>query len=514
MDSKNIYIALAVVLVAAVAFFGWRHFKGKEDIQAHRSDAFERMTQAANTIPDAGMVQMAKIIQKYKADTGSFPSSLQALYPNYIPYKPFLDQVQWDYQPSGSDFSLSKSVTVGKRTMVASTNNSLKISTEGGIAAAARGEAVAAAETDRDKAARLKRGLELLARMKAPEFEPEQPQGVGLGPLRTETRFIQETEEKPPAFAADVSRAYLVWKNEDGQLGFGNIQYPRAERFEMAADRKWFSVRYQQSDLEFGPPSSADADTGDDTGMDSYSEISRNFLVWRDDSGQVGIGNVAYPKRAEPELEIATPQQWQSVQIRAAAERISPPAEATAASPVPGDDRVPKAAAGSYLVWRDSDGNIGFGNTDYPSFQGLEAIYFGSGWEKINPGTVKASKGGISTLPRSMGKDEPEGLLEAPPSLKILKITPRQLKGAGSGPRRTETRFVSETGRSVPEVVGDVGPSYIVWKNEEGNLGFGNIQYPHSDRFDVATGREWYTFRYRRTPAAGSGAERDSGAAA
>lgn len=514
MESKHVYMALAVVLVAAAAFFGVRYFKGEDSTKAHQQDAFQRMTQSAQTIPQAGLEQMAKILQKYRAENNGYPPNLQMLYPKYVPYKDFIDQVPWEYEVSGGSFSLAKSITTGSRTYYASIDDAMKVQIGTGTAvAAARSAGGEPEEVDSGKAARLKRGLEMLARLKAPEFKPERPQGYGLGPLRTETRVVKETEQELPEFAGRASRAYLVWRNEDGQLGFGNVQYPRAERFDMAAEQRWYSVRHTgpgpESDAREGPDV---PDKADDAFTDPLAEMSRAYLVWKDESGHLGVGNIDYPRRDE--LQIATPQQWRSIRVQEQLEQTSQPEE-NVGSPALEAGAAPTGAGSGYLAWRDREGNVGFGNVGYPDFRKLEAVYSGNRWDTIPEGTVKPPRGRSTTTEKPFinGESGTEGLLEAPPSLEVLEIRTREGKADGSRPLRRQSLRILNTAHEAQDVADRLTRSYLVWRSTEGHLGFGNIQYPQEDRFEMAAPNGWYTVRNFATGAP-SGPQIDPQAAA
>ena len=52
---------------------------------------------------------------------------------------------------------------------------------------------------------------------------------------------ILETEECTD-LPAEVGQEHLVWKDKDGIIGFGNVDYPRAKRMAILEDGKWLSV--------------------------------------------------------------------------------------------------------------------------------------------------------------------------------------------------------------------------------------------------------------------------------
>jgi len=39
--------------------------------------------------------------------------------------------------------------------------------------------------------------------------------------------------------------------------------------------------------------------------------------------------------------------------------------------------------SGQYLMWKDKNGQIGFGNVDYPEFRNIAYVHAGGNWQKI-----------------------------------------------------------------------------------------------------------------------------------
>ncbi len=56
------------------------------------------------------------------------------------------------------------------------------------------------------------------------------------------------------------------------------------------------------------------------------------------------------------------------------------------------------------------------------------------------------------------------------------------------------THQVSEKRRFIKQLKG----GFLVWKNEDGSLGFGNIQYPLTEDLTIFDGAEWVEISRRR----------------
>jgi hypothetical protein len=295
MKSQHLYITLAAVLVLFAGFIGLRHFKGEENQSAHRIDTFQRLTEAAARIPHAGMTQMAYAVVRYQKDNGKLPPNLQALHPKYIPHKAFIDRIHWEYKVSGGDFLITKRVQRKGEVLLASTDSSMKIvvGSQTPAVVASRTQPPGSVENT-EVMARLKRELDLMRSIKAPSFALEKPSEKDhLGPLRTETRIVEAEEEPPPSLVQRTSRDYLVWRDEEGHLGFGNVQYPERKRFAIATPEQWISVRYHHPEAGRGP-GFEDPPSGVGRIAGRSGDL---YLAWRSADGVLGFGNVQYPDK-------------------------------------------------------------------------------------------------------------------------------------------------------------------------------------------------------------------------
>ncbi|MCP4693038.1 MAG: hypothetical protein GY859_33660, partial [Desulfobacterales bacterium] len=56
--------------------------------------------------------------------------------------------------------------------------------------------------------------------------------------------------ETVPASISAISERVLVWKNEDGVHGFGNIQYPQEESITIPVQGRWRYLNWPATDKE------------------------------------------------------------------------------------------------------------------------------------------------------------------------------------------------------------------------------------------------------------------------
>ena len=391
MESKKIYIILVVVVLLAGGFFGYRHFNKSKDLQANQTDTFTRLTDMAQKSPRMGLAQMGKAIKAYHLAKKSYPGSLQELYPEYMPSQSFIDEIDWEYRTNGDNFLLTKRIELGGKMLAASIDASMKATTGTATLVAGIGSRRTAPSRSSGAAAgkgsagdlKLPSGMEILAALKVPDFEPAEIEKPGdISPLRIEPRIVElDDTDTPSELAVIVGRNYLVWKHTDGHLGFGNVQYPHADRMAIAAQDKWFNVTRRLS---------VAADTGEADDTDVASEpalaMGRNYLVWKHADGHLGFGNVQYPHADR--VAIAAQDKWFNVTRRLSVAADTGEADATAAAVKTTDDIDSLSIRGDYVAWKDRDGTIGFGNVQYPGSGNVAYIYVDGQWQPFASGSA------------------------------------------------------------------------------------------------------------------------------
>lgn len=265
MIGKNLLIVLVVVVLLGAGSMGYQHFKKGKDIQVHQENTFRQLTEAAKKSPRAGLDSMARAIKQYQLENKSYPPSLNALYPKYISSKSFIDDIDWDYKQQGDDFILSKRTNFGNQMRVASINKNLTIRLGGDTMLAMVEQKPEAAPTagvaDKPSKPATVKDTPVIASAKIPK--PQLP--LGLLPEGDKSLVAKKPEETVPLpeakesagekiityqsqtemeiIASGLSSQFLVWKNKDGSVGFGNIQYPKTGNIDyINVNGTWYKI--------------------------------------------------------------------------------------------------------------------------------------------------------------------------------------------------------------------------------------------------------------------------------
>lgn len=264
---KKYIIIFVIASVGAVGLYIYQNQKKEKDLRSHNNRQYNRMIEAAQQSSTAGLVHMASALNKFKKKNGAYPARLSALYPDFIPVKAFIDDIQWDYKPKGNDFYLSKTVrTKGNKVLTASIGPNL-IPQEGSDIMVAsskdpkrlnsraktkpsdksskkvvskdsrsKSKPVAKTITPNRPSAGLKNSRGKLSDSKPPVILKKNPSpDLENAP----THKLTEREQ----FIHGVNQKYLVWKNPDGSLGFSNIQYPTSQELTIYDNGEWVQIR-------------------------------------------------------------------------------------------------------------------------------------------------------------------------------------------------------------------------------------------------------------------------------
>jgi len=162
------------------------------------------------------------------------------------------------------------------------------------------------------------------------------------------------------------------------------------------------------------------------------SDLGERYLVWKDKDSVLGFSNVQYPQADK--LSIYAIGRWYNVKMPLPEDREPLAPETQIAKRAKGPDAIVSSLEGRYLVWKDEHGALGFGNVQYPEKEPV-SVFQTDTWMKLQRSPVAAAT----------GPGEDHGL---------------------------------RTHKSRPEIASDFSTRYLVWKDEYGNLGFGNVQYP------------------------------------
>jgi len=466
---KKYIIVVSIVIVLWCAFMGYRHHKKKEDTGTYRQKASNQVTEIAKKSPRAGLAQMGMALKRYYAKKQAYPSSLMDLYPEYLPYKSLIEEIDWYYEPRGDDFYLSKTLVVGNKRMVASIDKGLRPQTETGV--------MLATPTAIPKAKGVKKPGELAPEMPGPSAQSrlalagerflkilrqrqmdvtsvsllERNEARIISTVQPEIVLITEPETGSGA-EFELSYRYLVWKDKNGVLGFSNTQYPDADRLSICAVGRWYNVktptlpsalkpalaleaRIDSSNLlsRSGPGGEGlgGAEKGKKDPEMIAASFDRHYLVWKDKHGTLGFGNLQYPER-DP-VSVFQTDGWVSIE-RPRLDTETGPDEDPWVAKTKSAKTIASDLSTQYLVWKDKHGTMGFGNVQYPEGN-LVSAFETDDWINIER----------PCLVTEAGHHEDRDLQEA---------------------------------KSGETIASELSTRYLVWKDKHGTLGFGNVQYP------------------------------------
>jgi hypothetical protein len=122
---------------------------------------------------------------------------------------------------------------------------------------------------------------------------------VSTAQLSKEERYVER-----------VRGNLLVWKQEDGSIAFGNVQYPNSEKMIIYDQGEWVQIRHRSPDPETRAETSPIRVEKKATVDRLAAAYSDRFLVWKDPAGTAYLGNVQYPNRQN--IQIHVDGNWQS----------------------------------------------------------------------------------------------------------------------------------------------------------------------------------------------------------
>jgi hypothetical protein len=236
-----------VVLVFVAGFFVYRHTKREAGFDEDAKKQATMMVAMAKTSPIGGLTQMGSSLKRYEQDNGKFPHTLDQLYPEYISHRAFIDEIPWEYTAEAHQFLLKKRFTLKGRRVVASVDKSMKPRIQTGMMVASAGgvvQKIASGEPETGVGSQTPVSGkapfigEKEKRLQALLKEPMPPKPVHIA--KEETKYL--TEPVPEAFTVlsaeectdfrpEVGQEHLVWKDNGGVIGFGNVEYPGTEKW-------------------------------------------------------------------------------------------------------------------------------------------------------------------------------------------------------------------------------------------------------------------------------------------
>ncbi len=246
MSAKDLGIFLAIVVVIIIGLFIFQQNRqGKDDV-SHSIEQYKRIMKVAEKSNSAGMLNMAMAINKFQKKNGHYPKNLMMLHPEFIPYKPFITDLDWNYHLKNKTYMLQKSLA--GQSIVASTGPDLKVSTEESGSSVSK-KIVVAANTSKTAKSPLKK----------PAPKPDQVKKVSpqdlmkiSAPVKKPEKKTKVVQSKPPSNiikkGLNKNEKYLlslnnyglyIWKTPDGIIGFSDTQYPDEKKLSIFRDQSW-----------------------------------------------------------------------------------------------------------------------------------------------------------------------------------------------------------------------------------------------------------------------------------
>jgi len=477
---KKYIMLVAVAVVLWCGFMGYRHHKGKRDTGTYTEQANNRATEMAKASPRAGLAQMGMALKRYYDENHAYPAKLTALFPKYLANQTLIEEIDWYYEPKGDDFFLSKTLIVGDKRIVASVDKSLRPQAETGAMVAAPTPIPKPREVQRprevvteESGASAQERLALAREAFLEGLMQRQMAVTSVSALEGfESRIISTVQPEVVSMTqskigsgveSDLSGRYLVWKDKNSVLGFSNVQYPQTDKLSIYAVGNWYHVKMPLPTDRESITSETGLGQGEKDPDAIVSNLQGHYLVWKDKRGRLGFGNVRYPEK-EP-VSVRQADRWIKAQ-RPGLESDAGREEDHGLQRPQSQPEIASAFSTCCLVWKDERGNLGFGDTRYPEKEPV-TVFQTDRWIKVKrPG-----------LESDTGREEVHGLQERKSQLDIA------------------TEFSTR---------------HLVWKDEHGALGFGNVQYPAGTAVSVFQSDSWT--RMDKAPVRPStGAGEDSG---
>ncbi|NVM57820.1 MAG: hypothetical protein HWN51_06855 [Desulfobacterales bacterium] len=326
---KSYIIVISVVSLLWCGFMGYRHMTGKQEAHTHREKAYNQITEVAKKSPRAGLAQMGMALNKYYKVNHAYPRRLKELYPKYLANKAFIDEIEWYYEPRGDDFFLSKTVIVSNRRIVASIDKGLRPRTETGVMVAAPGPV-------------------------PKEKEVKRPKDV----------VVQRPEPLAQSRLA-LARADFLKALRQRQMNVTSVSLPERDEARIISTVEPEIVPIIETEVA--------------SGMES--ELSQRYLVWKDKNGILGFSNVQYPDADK--LSIYAMGRWFNVKMPLRKDKGPINPESETAEREKDHELIASSLNGRYLMWKDKQGTMGFGNVQYPETKDISHIHVNGSWESI-----------------------------------------------------------------------------------------------------------------------------------
>jgi hypothetical protein len=290
MNKKYIIIIILCILIGVGFNIYKNRSRGDEALKRNEKE-YSRIAEIANKSPKAGLAEMGRVLEKYYAENHKYPPKLADLYPKYLANKSLIEEVAWEYVPGKDDFSLTKTVIVGGQNMIASIDKTLKPRS---------GERILVASTKEDSTSARQQFVvpgvsDVAARLDSVALKEEKTMPTRL--IEPEFALIKETEFEQ-GFENEISRKFLVWKDDKGVIGFGNVQYPHVSKLSIYSDGKRYELQRSSRGQKISMSDEGRAAFKSDLDVFASAQ-SKEYLVWKNKNGSLGFGNLQYPQNKD-----------------------------------------------------------------------------------------------------------------------------------------------------------------------------------------------------------------------
>jgi hypothetical protein len=332
---KKYIICFAVIMILAAAVFMHLRAKEKQDLKSHHQQQYARIIEAAQKSPRAGLSQMGQALNRYYEKNKAYPAKLEDLYPDYIPVEAFIADIEWGYKKQGDNFYLSKSMVMGNQTMVAAIDKSLAPQDTRDMMMAAKSSANRPKKPSSPNSSRKSAPVQLASGGVLPAIQPSADRSgtnlqkdaaklaasASVRPVENNSPAVKkprimgpevvsvlEAKEKENSLCENKD-GYLVWRSADGSIGFGDVQYPQQDQVTIYDSGMWVKIKYRNA-AAAGKNYSLASRTDPGKSMEPVAAASSDgYLLWKDQKGNIGYGNVQYPE-AEQVTQIWLNGSW------------------------------------------------------------------------------------------------------------------------------------------------------------------------------------------------------------
>lgn len=440
--NKKLIIALVISALLAAGFLFFRDMKKGEKDTGRKIEAFNKMTEIGKKMPKAGLIRMGSVLKEYYSDHNQYPAQLTDLYPDYIPVKTFIEELNWYYEPRGEEFFLSKTVERGSQKYAASIDQELIPRDGKTVLIASVGVKKQSGDDGALDGGTFDLSILKTAQLTIPEEEIDEKKPAFI--IRR-PEIISVTEgEIGEDIPTETGARFYVWRDKNGALGFGNVSFPDSRRLSVYDDTSWVDI---EKPLPRARKKSSSGEDKTDQKKDSESmalAYGNDYLVWRYEDGRLGVGNIQYPDAESPLIYMDG--KWMSMRPKDDIVKSLPQKAEQKKKKREYGDNVPDYS-NKYLVWKFKDGRIGIGNVQYPSSTDT-AIYLDGKWVQTKSG----KKGSIKAPSSGTGS----------------------IAGTETGKEETDKE----------KAISNLGDQYLVWKYKDGRIGMGNVQYPGTDEIE------------------------------